>query len=50
MTKKEIAQFILGIKNMNNGQISVLLRLLESPLAEPMDSEQVEKTVKRLAK
>jgi len=50
MKKSELARFIQGIRNLNPGQTSVLLRLLETPLAEPMTSEEVEKTIKWMAR
>lgn len=50
MKKSELAQFIKGIKNLNNGQLFAILNLLDYPLAEPMTSEEVEQTVKRLTK
>lgn len=42
MTPQELAQFIQYIKSANTGQISVLLRILGQPLAEPMDSALAE--------
>lgn len=43
MTPQELAQFIQYIKSANTGQISVLLRILGNPLAEPMESETAER-------
>lgn len=43
MTPQELAEFIQYIKSANPGQISVLLRILGYPLAEPMDSETAER-------
>ena len=43
MTPQQLAAFIQFIKSANTGQISVLLRILGQPLAEPMESEGAEK-------
>ena len=50
MTPQELAQFIQFIKSANAGQISVLLRTLGYPLAEPMESEQAERICKKAVK
>lgn len=53
MTPQQLAQFIQYIKSANAGQISVLLRELGYPLAEPMDSavaEHICRTLKKKSK
>lgn len=50
MTPQQLASFIQYIKSANAGQISVLLRTLGYPLAEPMDSGEAEQICKKAAK
>lgn len=50
MTSQQLASFIAFIKFANAGQISVLLRILEQPLAEAMESGEAEQICKKAAK